>query len=300
MKLADTSRLKALIALSFAEIFWGMMAPIGKAAMDAGISSLTLTLLRILGATLCFWLIGLIGPKEHIKKQDYIKLFFAGMFYIVLNQGSYVIGLSFTSPIDASVICTSLPLVTLLLSYFIFKEKIGFKKIAGVITGGVGAIVLITSNLKGTATDSSVGGNLIVLCSQISVGIYLVLFRNLIIRYHVFTLIKWMFLFSSLVFTPIAAPDLLNDLRNSFSLAVWLNVAYVVLFGTVMSYVLIIFAQKTLKPAVVSIFNYIQPLVATILALLIGNGVLSWIKLIAIILIIVGVTIVSVLATSDL
>jgi drug/metabolite transporter (DMT)-like permease len=286
-------RCKALTALIFAELFWGGMAPIGKLVMDAGISSVSLTFFRIVGATCCFWTLGFLGPKETIKRRDFIKLFFAGLFYIVLNQGSYIIGLSYTSPIDASVICTSLPVVTIMLAFFIFHEKIGLKKLVGVVLGGVGALTLILSNVNNSTSDSSVFGNAIVFCSQLSVALYLVLFRNLIIRYHIFTLIKWMFLFSAIVFCPIATSNVVDDLHKDFSLALWLNVGYVVLFGTVLAYLLIVASQKVLKPAVVSIFNYLQPIVATILTLILGIGCLTPIKVLSMILVCVGVFIVT-------
>ena len=141
---------KAHIALFAAASMWGLMSPIGKMAMNAGITSLSLTSMRMMGAALCFWIASFFAPKEKVAKRDFLLLFFAGLLGIVFNQGMFIFGLSLTSPIDATIITTSLPIVTLILGLLFLKEAVIPMKILGVVIGAVGALIVILSNYNST------------------------------------------------------------------------------------------------------------------------------------------------------
>lgn len=285
--------IKAHIALFAAASMWGLMSPVGKMAMNAGITSLSLTSMRMMGAAFCFWIVSLFAPKEKVSKRDFLLLFFAGLLGIVFNQGLFIFGLSLTSPIDATIITTSVPIITLILAVLFYKEPVMPVRIAGVIIGAIGALILILSNYDGSDTSSGIWGNVLCLIAQISFACYLTIFRGLISRYHVFTLMKWMFTYASICFIPFSLYDLSNMISSSFPVIVWLEVAYVVLFGTFFTYILVLVGQKTLHPAVVSMYNYLQPVVGTIFSLLVGIGTFGWIKGIASALIFAGVYIVT-------
>ncbi|SFK59199.1 DMT family transporter [Proteiniphilum acetatigenes] len=284
---------KAHIALFAAASMWGLMSPVGKMAMNAGITSLSLTSMRMMGAALCFWIASFFAPKEKVSKRDLLLLFFAALLGIVFNQGMFIFGLSLTSPIDATIITTSLPIATLILGILFLKEPVIPMKIFGVIIGAVGALILILSNYNDIGISGNIWGDMLCLFAQISFACYLTFFKGLISRYHVFTLMKWMFTYASLCFIPFSFHDLSEMISMSFPVDVWLEVGYVVFFGTFFAYVLIMVGQKTLHATIVSMYNYMQPVVGTIVSVVIGIGTFGWVKGIASLLIFVGVYIVT-------
>lgn len=284
---------KAHLALFMAGAMWGLMSPLGKMAMDAGITSLSLTFLRMCGAAICFWIASLFAPKEKVGHSDFLLLFFAGLLAIVFNQGSFIFGLSLTSPIDATIITTSLPIITLILAAVFLKEPASSKKIGGVIIGTIGALILILSNYKNNGISGNLWGNVLCLTAQISFACYLTIFKGLISRYHVFTIMKWMFTYATISFLPFSFNDLNAMFSQSFPIDVWMKVGYVVFFGTFCAYVLLLIGQKTLRPTIVSMYNYVQPIVGTTVSIIIGIGTFGWTKAFATILIFSGVYIVT-------
>ncbi|MDR2913771.1 MAG: DMT family transporter [Tannerella sp.] len=289
----DHKIIKAHLALLLAGCMWGLMSPVGKMAMEAGVTSLSLTSMRMIGAAICFWIASFFAPGEKVNKRDLILLFFAGLLGIVFNQGLFIFGLSLTSPVDATIITTSLPIITLILAALFLKEPASLMKITGVIMGVIGALILILGNRNSTDVSGNIGGDLLCLVAQISFACYLTVFKGLISRYHIFTLMKWMFTYASICFLPLSIKDLLAMTSQSFSAGVWLEVGYVVLFGTFFAYVLILVGQKTLRPTIVSMYNYVQPIVGTIVSVLLGIGTFGWIKAVASALIFAGVYVVT-------
>ena len=262
------------LSMLAASIMWGAMAPISKFVMSAGtVGSIVVTDVRIFGAAVLFWLFSPFAPKEKVDRKDYLRLFGAAMFAIVLNQGVYITGVSMTSPVDASIITTSLPIVTMILAAFFLKEPITSKKAAGVFLGACGALLLVFGNrimpgahaVQTQSGDSNVWGDLLCLFAQCSYATYLVIFKDLIARYSPVTLMKWMFTFASLIMMPF----------------------------TFLCYLLVPVGQKTLRPTLVAMYNYVQPVVATFIAVLWGMDSFNIIKLLAIILVFSGVLLVN-------
>ncbi|HBX44312.1 DMT family transporter [Limibacterium fermenti] len=284
---------KAHLALFAAGCLWGLMSPVGKLAMDAGISGISLAAMRMIGGAVCFWTASLFAPKEKVAKRDFVKLFFAALLAIVFNQGLFILGLSLTSPVDATIITTSLPIITLILAALFLKEPATPMKIAGVVIGAAGALILIISNHTGSGIYGNVLGDLFCLFAQISFACYLTIFRGFIGRYHILTLMKWMFTYAALCFIPLSWNSLSEMMKSSFPSAVWLEIGYVVLFGTFFAYLLIMVGQKTLRPTLVSMYNYVQPIVGTVVSVWLGVGSFGWMKAFASVLIFIGVYIVT-------
>ncbi|MCD7937481.1 MAG: DMT family transporter [Tannerellaceae bacterium] len=285
--------IKAHLALAGAGCIWGLMSPVGKAAMDAGITNLSLATMRMVGAALCFWIASLFAPEEKVSRKDLILLFFAGLLSIVFNQGLFIFGLSLTSPVDATIITTSLPIMTMILAALFLKEPATPVKILGVSMGAAGALILVLSNHNGAHGSGNIWGDLMCLTAQFSFACYLTIFKGLIGRYHIFTLMKWMFLYASICFIPFSFHDLSGMSTQHFPLEVWLEVGYVVLFGTFFAYILILVGQKTLRPTIVSMYNYVQPIVGAGVSVWIGMSTFGWTKGIASALIFTGVYIVT-------
>ena len=289
----NVKAVKAHFALFVAGCMWGLMAPVGKAAMDAGVTSLSLASMRMIGAAICFWIASLFAPKEKVSRHDLLLLFFAGMLCIVFNVGLFTIGLSLTSPVDSTIITTSTPILTMLLAAVFLKEPITYVKVSGVVIGAIGALLLIFSNNDSPDFAGGIWGDIICLIAQISFALYLTLFKGLISRYNVFTLMKWMFTYSAICIAMFSYHDLSDMAAQAFPVEVWLEVGYVAFFGTFVAYILVLVGQKALRPTVVSMYNYIQPVVATIVAVFIGMGTFGWIKALASALIFAGVYVVT-------
>ena len=183
-----------------ANTMWGLMAPIAKMVMAAGIvSPLLMTNFRILGAALLFWTASLFAPYEKVPPRDLLLLAGAAMLGILFNQGCYVFGVGFTSPGEASIITTTMPLWVMVFAAVILGEPITLKKIGGILLGASGALILVLGASKtGMKGDNPTLGDILVLTAQLSYALYLTFYRNFIKKYSVFTLMKWMFTFASI------------------------------------------------------------------------------------------------------
>lgn len=280
-----------LFALT-ANIMWGLMAPIGKSALQE-FSAISVTTFRMIGAAAAFWLLSLFCKEEHVNHRDMLKIFFASLFALVFNQGVYIFGLSLTSPVDASIVTTTLPIVTMIVAAIYLKEPITNKKVLGIFVGAMGALILIISS---QATDNGGGniiGDLLCLLAQISFSIYLTVFKGLSQRYSAIAINKWMFVYASICYIPFSYHDISTIQWNTISTISIIEVLYVVIGGSFIAYLCIMSAQKILRPTVVSMYNYMQPIVATIAAIIMGVGSFGWQKGIAIALVFLGVYIVT-------
>lgn len=295
--------------LILANSIWGLMAPLGKHAMSNGIGGFEMVSLRVLGGALSFWIASIIMSRNGtagktkaaasqanrgmLPPKDLLKLFGAALFAIVFNQCLYTNGLSLTSPINASLITTLLPIVTLLLSLIILKERVSWKRAAGVIIGLVGAVILISSRQQGAGKEGSLLGDLLCVMAQFSFALYLILFKKVIARYPVVTCMKWMMTFAALMILPFTFKSLLAVAWTSLTLRVYAETAWVVFGGTFFAYLFLTKGQKQLAPTVVSMYTNIQPLVSTLASLALGLGVFGWSQASAALLVIGGVYIVT-------
>lgn len=286
--------LVAHMSMFLACVFWGLMAPVGKDAMAHGISSIELVLFRVAGAAVLFWLASMFTEREHVPGRDLARLFFAGMLGLVFNQCCYIIGLSITSPINASIVTTSAPIFAMVLSALILKEPVTGKKALGVLMGFSGALILILTSAS--AASSKVGdirGDLLCLFAQFSFALYLALFRPLVQRYSVFTVNKWMFTFATAVVLPFTLPRVAGTGLGHIPPSAWAEAAYVVVVGTFLCYILMMMGQRTLRPTVVSIYNYLQPVVSVVVSVAAGLGVFRAAHAAAVVLVFSGVWLVT-------
>lgn len=282
--------LRAHLSMFIAEAIWGFMAPIGKAAMNSGFDGISVVSFRVAGAALLFWLASFIGPREHIPGRDIVKLAGAAVLGIVFNQCLFNIGLSITSPVNASIVTTSMPIFAMVLSFFILKEPITWKKALGVAIGCCGALILIFSSASaGNAKVGDIRGDLMCLGAQFSFALYLALFNPLIRKYNVITVNKWMFTWASLFVLPFTTVHVSQLSWASFTAATWLEVVYMVVLGTFVSYLLSVVAQSVLRPTVVSVYNYVQPIVSVVVSVAVGMSVFTLPQGVAVVLVFTGV-----------
>ena len=261
-------------ALAFtANMMWGLMSPIGKSAL-AEFSALSVTTFRMVGAAAAFWILSAFCKQEQVGHRD---------------QGIFIFGLSLTSPIDASIVTTTSPIITMIVAAIYLKEPVTNKKVLGIFIGAMGALILILSSQAVSAGGGSIWGDLLCMIAQLSFSIYLTVFKGLSQRYSAITINKWMFIYASICYIPFSYQDIASIKWDSISTAAIYQVLYVVLCGSFIAYICIMTAQKLMRPTVVSMYNYVQPIVASIAAILMGIGSFGWEKGVAIALVFLGV-----------
>lgn len=277
-------------AMLSANIIWGLNAPIGKEAL-LELPPQVITSFRLAGGCLAFWLLSAFLPGEHVPRRDKILFAFAALAGFTFNQGLFITGLSLTSPVDAAIITSVLPVITMLLAAVLLREPITWKKVAGIVLGITGALILIAGggHGHGTAGDSSLTGNVLCFTAQISFALYLTLFKGLISRYSPVTVSKWLFLFGSVFYLPFAARSVAAVDYAAVSPQLWWRVAYIILGATFVAYLLIPVGQKLLRPTIVSMYNYVQPVVASAVSVMLGLSMFGATSALAVVLIFTGV-----------
>lgn len=272
------------------------MAPLGKDAMQAGITGFTLVACRLFGGAALFWIASFFAPREEVDTRDKYRFILAAIFGLLCNQCCYTIGLSMTSPVNAGIVTTTMPIFAMILSALILGEPITGRKGLGVFLGCTGALLLVFGSMRtsGASLGGSIWGDLLCMGGQVSYALYLALFSRLARKYSVFTVNKWMFLWASLLALPLVGDDLVTTAWSSLSMTTCLEVAYVVFFGTFVSYLLMINGQRSLRPTVVSMYNYVQPIVAVIVSVVLGLASFGWLHLGAILLVFLGVWLVTI------
>ena len=280
------------IALFVANLIFGLNTPITRTIVPKVVDPFVMTFFRMIGAAILFWTISIFTKQEKVPTKDIVLFFFAAVFAIVLNQTFFIYGLSKTSPIDASLVITLLPIVTMILAAIIIKEPITFKKAIGVIIGASGALILILGGNK-NGGSSSFAGNLIVLSSVFSFALYLTLFKDLITKYSPITAMKWMFLFAAILTVPISYKMLAVTNFSAFNTSIILRILYIVVLATFFTYMLIPIGQKTLRPTTVSMYNYLQPIVASFATVILGLDKFGADKILSATLVFIGVYLVT-------
>ena len=283
-----------------ANTMWGLMSPISKFIMAGGaVSPLVVTDLRIGGAMVLFWLASLFRKPEHVSSKDMASLFVASLLAIVFNQGCFIFGVSLSSPGDASIITTSMPLWAMVLAALILKEPITGKKVLGIAAGAGGALLLIlgSSAQAGAAQAANSGtaiwGDLLVLTAQFSYALYFVIYKDFVSKYSLVTIMKWMFTYAFICMLPFSASDLMQTDWSGLLPSEIGGLAFIVVGATFFSYMLVVIGQKSLRPTVAGMYNYIQPVVACIVAVCWGMDSFNLTKGIAVVLIFGGVYLVT-------
>ena len=269
---------------------WGLMSPVGKDAMLHGFDGITMVSFRVAGACLLFWIASLFAPKEQVPWRDRLMFIGAALTGLRFNQCCFTIGLSITSPINASIVTTSMPIFAMILAALILREPITGKKALGVLMGCSGALILILSSAA--HADARVGdirGDLLCLFAQFSFALYLSLFNPLIKRYNVFTVNKYMFSWATLMLLPLSSYHVYGVISQPIPLLTWIEVGYVVVCGTFFCYILTMIGQRTLRPTVVSVYNYVQPIVAVAASLIMGISTMKLTHVLAVVLVFSGV-----------
>lgn len=283
----------ALLGATIVSLIYGLTFSIAKDVMPNYVGAYGFIVLRSGGATILFWIISIFLPSEKIDKSDYLRIFGCAATGVAINMLTFFKGLSLTSPIAASVLMVSTPIIVLFLSAILIKEKLKIQKIIGIVLGLFGTVFLILYG-KEISQGSQTGlGNFLVFVNAVSYAFYLVIVRKLMTKYNAFTFVKWVYLLGFLMVIPFGWTEFQEISWTKIPLSIGLKITFVVVFSTFLTYLLNLLSMKELKPTTVAVFIYLQPVFATIFAITLGKDTLNLVKIISATLIFLGVYLVT-------
>ena len=274
------------ISLFVANLIYAINYIVAKDVMPEYISPKGFILLRVLGASLLFLLIHKLFIKERVRKKDLRLLLVCSLFGVVINMLCFFEGLSITSPINASLIMIMTPLIVYVLSLVFFIERLSYSGFLGVVLGLLGACILITNGMSFQLNNR---GDILVLLNALSYSLYLILIKSMMKKYHPITVLKVLFVIGTIIITPIAWNDIVILNWSHLPLIIILKGVFVIIFTTCVAYFLNIFSLKHLPSSTVAFYIYLQPLLATLIAVVFGKDILTPIKILATVLIFCGV-----------
>lgn len=283
----------ALMAATLVSVIYGVTFTIAKDVMPEFIEPFGFILLRVGGSVVLFWMISFFGPKEKIATADFPRIIAAAFFGVALNMLTFFKGLSYTSPIMGAVLMVTTPIIVLILSAIIMKERMLKRKVFGIILGLAGTVSLILYGKSMINAPNEMLGNLLVFINAISYGFYLIIVKKLMDKYNAFTFVKWIYSFGFLMVLPFGWNEFDAVNWNIIPTDIYWKIGFVVVFSTFLTYLLNLVSMRELKPTTVAVFIYLQPLFATVFAISLGKDELSWVKIGSAILIFVGVYLVT-------
>lgn len=291
----QNQKLKGHAAIFLANTIFGLGVPVSKALLDSWVTPMGFMASRSLFAAIFFWVIACFLPKEHVEKKDLMVILLGGLLGFVISQSLTAWALDFTTPVYYSLIAALTPVGVMLMAALFIGEKITWMKVVGVVLGIAGALIMLVKSWQSGAGKNDVLGIFLAILSLLTWAIYLIVTRKVSQKYSSVTQMKWIFLISAIVTVPIVLPEFDAQVLYS-SAANWEGIAemaFLVLGATVLGYFLIPVAMKTLQATTVSIYTNLQPIVASLVAIIIGQDFLSWDKIVAAILVLVSAYIVT-------
>ena len=283
----------ALLAATLVSIIYGVTFTIAKDVMPKYVDAFGFIVMRVGGSVVLFWLISCFGPKEKIAISDFPRIVAAAFFGVAFNMLTFFKGLSYTSPIMGAVLMVTTPMIVLVLSSFIMKERMENQKILGIILGLTGTLTLILYGKSLVNASNASLGNVLVFVNAVSYGFYLIIVKKLMDKYNAFTFVKWIYTFGFLMVLPFGWKEFQAIDFVHLPADIFWKIGFVVVFSTFLTYLLNLVSMRELKPTTVAVFIYLQPLCATIFAVSLGKDDLSLVKLISAVLIFVGVYLVT-------
>lgn len=283
-------RTLALLAALGATTIYGLNHTIAKGAMPNYVGPFAFIMLRLGGATLLFWIISVFAPKQKIEKRDWVRILACALLGMAINMLAFFKGLQLSTPINSSVLVTITPIIVVILSAIFIQEKVTINKGLGILLGFVGALTLILfgAEMRQDAPNIPLGNSLFVLNATVY-GSYLILVKKLTEKYHPLVLMKWLFTIGFILVFPITLPEFMEIQWAAMPSWVYGVIAFVVIGTTFLTYLFNVFALQELKASTVGAFTYVQPVIGIVFALFTGKDNLTLIKILAALLVLVGV-----------
>lgn len=291
----DNKKLQGHAAVLTANVIFGLGVPVTKLLLDHWVTPMGYMASRSLFAAIIFWVISLFMPKEKVARKDLVVILLGGLLGFVVSQTLTAECLKFTTPVYYSIIATLCPIATMLMAALFLGEKINGLKTVGVVLGIVGALIMVFANQTLSSGSNDLLGISFGFLSLATWVAYLLITRKVSQKYSAVTQMKWVFLISAVVTVPIAWGGL-DD--NALYTAAWgwdgvAEMAFIVVFATVLGYFAIPFAMRYLSATTVSVYTNLQPVVASVVAFAIAQDTLTWDKPVAGVLVLLSAYIVT-------
>lgn len=291
----DKHKIEGHSAVLLANVIFGLGVPVTKLLLDEWVSPMAYMATRCMGAAAIFWLISLFMPREHVERRDLLVIMGGGLLGFVVSQTLTAWALHFTTPIYFSIIATLTPVATMVCAALLIGERICLRGALGVAIGVVGALLMVMVGWQGGSGMNDLLGIGLAVLSLLTWAVYLIITRKVSVKYTAVTQMKWVFLVSTLAVLPFSWTDLQASRIYSSQWA-WSGVAemaFIVVFATVAGFFAIPFALRYLKTTTVSVYTNLQPIVASFVAIAIGQDLLSWDKPVSLALVLLSAWIVT-------
>ena len=299
-RIMENSKIQAHGAILFANVIFGLGIPVTKLLLEDWVSPMTYMATRSLGAAVIFWVIASFMKPEKVERRDLMIILLGGLMGFVVSQTLTAWSLDYTSPVYFSLIATLTPVAVMLMAALFIGEKITGLKFLGVLLGIGGAVLMVIMGQTSGSGSNDLLGIILAILSVLTWGIYMIITRKVAQKYTPVTQMKYVFLISAIVTVPLAWPELADQRLYSAATFGWdgaLEMAFIVVMATVLGYFLIPYAMKNLSATTVSIYTNLQPMVASFVAIIIGQDRLTWDKPVAAILVLLSAYIVTVVTT---
>jgi len=283
-----TKALKGHIALFVAQLIYALNYSVAKGLMPEFIHPIALVFARVLGAGLLFWIFSLFVKTQKVEKKDMKRIALLAIFGVVINQIFFIYGLSITTPINSSIIMISNPIMVFIFTLIILKERITVMKFSGLIFAVVGAVMILRFRGNFEVGSDTIAGDLMTLINSASWAIFVVMVKPIMMKYNTVTAMRWLFLFGAMYMIPIGLVETLHTEWNAFTSHAIFALLFVVVATTFVAYFLNIYGLQELSPNTVSAYIYLQPFLASLFAILMGEDNLTPTKLFSGFLIILG------------
>ena len=259
------------------------------------ISPIALFTLRSIGAGVLFWILSLFMPHEKVEKKDFPKIMAASIFGFFLTQITFLMAIPDITPMNCSILSAMSPIYTMFIAAFALKEPITWKKTSGVVLSFAGIIYLILNSVSRNngVVESTPMGIFLIVMNSLCFSIYLGVFKPIITKYSVITFMKWIFLCSLLLSLPLSGKELMGIDYTQIPTTYYWELSFLIVCATFITYFLIPVGQKRIRPTLVSMYSYVQPIIAIVISISIGMDQLSWQKVLSIITVFTGVLLVN-------
>lgn len=291
----DKHKIEGHSAVLLANVIFGLGVPVTKLLLDEWVSPMAYMSTRCMGAAAIFWLISLFMPRERVERRDLLVIMGGGLLGFVVSQTLTAWALHFTTPVYFSIIATLTPVATMVCAALLIGERLSLRGALGVAIGVVGALLMVMVGWQGGSGMNDLLGIGLAVLSLLTWAVYLIITRKVSVKYTAVTQMKWVFLVSTLAVLPFSWTDLQASRLYSSQWA-WSGVAemaFIVVFATVAGFFAIPFALRYLKTTTVSVYTNLQPVVASFVAIAIGQDLLSWDKPVSLALVLLSAWIVT-------
>ena len=280
-------------SLFLVALIYGSNYSIAKEVMPAYVGPFGLIVIRVVSAALFFGLLARLVVREKIVgRADNIRVILCGVTGVAINQLCFFAGLNLTAPINAALLMVIVPVVVLVFSAMLLRERIGKQKVSGIALACVGAFLLIYTS-RGEQATGNLWGDLLIILNATSFGLYLVLVKPLMQKYQAITIVSRIFTVGAVLVLPFGWQQLMAPDYSAFPVSIWLAILFMVFAVTIIAYLLNTWALRYANPSLVGAYIYLQPVMAILIAIALGKDVFTLQKAAFALLIFAGVYLVS-------